>query len=76
MQNLDVADAEREFGTFYRKTYGDLIKNGSSDVLKTGANGWTKMSIENGDELIQKPMAAQCATFNGIGPNGAIYGKF
>ena len=75
-QNLAVTDAERDFGSFYRTTYADLIKNGSSEVLSAGANKWNRLSIENGRELISKPMAQQCGTFNLLAPNGAAYGQF
>ena len=75
-QKLAVTDAEREFGAFYRKTYADLIKNRSSDVLTAGASGWTRLSVENQDEFIGKPMAQQCGTFNAMVPNGGIYGLF
>ena len=76
MQNLDVTESEREFGAFYRQTYGDLIKNGSSEVLGTGANNWTRLSIEELAEPIGKPMQQQCRTFNQIGPDGSIYTVF
>ena len=72
-QNLNVSDDEKAFGQLYRKIYIDLMKNKSSDVLASAYEGsWTKFTIENGAEIIGRPMVAQCALLTAMD----AYGKF
>ena len=72
-QNLNISDEEKAFGQLYRKTYTDLMKNKSSDVLASAyGSSWTKFTIENGAEIIGRPMVAQCALLTAMD----AYGKF
>ena len=76
-QELDITDAQRDFGTLYRSAYGDLIKNGSSPNLANAVNeNWTRMSVENQAETIDRPMAAQCQVFNALEQQAGFYGLF
>ena len=76
-QNLEVTDAEADFGKLYRQAYGDLIKNGSSNSLasaKTGA--WNKFTVENEHEVMGRPMEQQCQVMNYMEQQAGFYGNF
>ena len=70
-QNLAVTDAERDFGVFYRTTYGNLIKNGRSDVLTSGS--WNKLTA---DQVVSQ-VTPSCEVFEQArNPDYYAYGRF
>ena len=72
-QNLELSQAEVDFGKIYRNMYGKLIREGSnSDLADASTAQWTKASVDGGLETVSKPMAQQCGLLGQLG----IYGKF
>merc|ERR1711935_957867 len=76
-QELEVTDAQSDFGKLYRSAYGDLIKNGSSANLASAQTGtWNKFTVENHHELMGRPMEQQCQVMNYMELTAGLYGKF
>ena len=64
-QGVEITDAERAFGQFYRSTYADLMKNGESNVLGDLRNSqWSRLSVENTNQVISSPYPETCQLFN------------
>ena len=76
-QGVEITEAQREFGTYYRSTYAKLMKNGKNNNLANAKTAkWTRLSVENTNETIGRPMEAQCQVLNFMEANGGFYGKF
>ena len=76
-QGIEITDAEREFGTYYRSTYVKLMKDGkNNDLAKAQTAKWSRLSVENTNETVGRPMETQCQVFNFMETNGGFYGKF
>ena len=76
-QNIDATNAEFKAGKLYRQTYGDLIRNGSSNTLVNSMTGaWNKFTVADGHTTMGRPMQAQCGIMNYMDQAGGFYGKF
>ena len=72
-QNLNVSEDEANFGKMYRKTYADLMKNKSSDVLASAYDGqWSTLTVGKEPQTSSRPMMAQCGLLTAMD----AYGKF
>lgn len=72
-QNLEITEEEATFGQMYRKTYADIMKNKSSDVLASAYDGtWSTFSLGNDPQDSGRPLPAECALLTAMD----AYGKF
>merc|ERR1712176_257297 len=58
-QGVEITDAQRAFGQYYRAAYANLMKNGNSDVFtdpRQRTSNWSRLSVENTNESTGRPM--------------------